>query len=167
MIKILVVDDEEHILMILKESLEHEKVQLGNYHALLEMVQGESVFLEEYARKMITDEQMHISEVEKMLSDSFEFAESDFNARFLAEARVEGESLVRAAKRSLEKGSHLIEAKEKIKIEKLIADLEARLKEEDFKVIKKAIESLNEGTKHLAELIMDEAVSIALKGKSI
>ena len=52
---------------ILKESLDHEKTQLVNYYDLLKMVQGDSIFLEEYARKMITDEETHISEVEKMI----------------------------------------------------------------------------------------------------
>ena len=52
---------------ILKESLEHEKVQLESLHTLLKLVEGKSVFLEEYAREMICDEEAHISEVEKMM----------------------------------------------------------------------------------------------------
>lgn len=52
---------------ILKESLHHEKAQLENYKTLLSLTQGESVYLEEYARKMISDEEGHISEVEKMI----------------------------------------------------------------------------------------------------
>lgn len=52
---------------ILKESLTHEGEQLGNYHKLLELVEGRSVYLEEYARTMIHDEEMHVSEVQKML----------------------------------------------------------------------------------------------------
>jgi bacterioferritin len=52
---------------ILKESLDHERLQLENYYGLLKMVEGQSVYLEEYAREMITDEENHISEVEKML----------------------------------------------------------------------------------------------------
>lgn len=52
---------------ILKESLQHEKTQLENYYSLLKLVEGESVFLEEYARQMIVDEETHISEVEKMI----------------------------------------------------------------------------------------------------
>ncbi|MDZ4081544.1 MAG: ferritin-like domain-containing protein [Bdellovibrionales bacterium] len=52
---------------ILKESLEHEQVQLGNYKALLSLVEGHSVFLEEYARQMIYDEELHVAEVQKML----------------------------------------------------------------------------------------------------
>jgi bacterioferritin len=52
---------------ILTESLEHERTQVGNYYELLKLVEGHSVYLEEYARQMITDEETHISEVEKMI----------------------------------------------------------------------------------------------------
>jgi bacterioferritin len=52
---------------ILQESLEHERTQATNYRTLLKLVEGHSVTLEEYARSMITDEETHISEVEKML----------------------------------------------------------------------------------------------------
>lgn len=52
---------------ILEESLAHELEQLENYKSLLKMVEGHSVFLEEYAPLMISNEETHISEVEKML----------------------------------------------------------------------------------------------------
>ena len=52
---------------ILRESLEAEHATLKTYELLLEHVQGRSVLLEEYARKMITEETTHISEVDKML----------------------------------------------------------------------------------------------------
>ncbi len=52
---------------ILKESLVHETEQLGNYHKLLELVEGKSVYLEEYVRTMIHDEEIHVSEVKKMI----------------------------------------------------------------------------------------------------
>ncbi len=52
---------------ILEESLQHEKTQVENFKTLLTLVTGHSIFLEEYARKMISDEETHISEVVKML----------------------------------------------------------------------------------------------------
>ena len=52
---------------ILTESLEHERQTLSAYHELLELVQGGSVMLEEYARKLIHHEELHIGEVDKML----------------------------------------------------------------------------------------------------
>ncbi|MBL8186400.1 MAG: bacterioferritin [Acidobacteria bacterium] len=52
---------------ILLESLEAEKRGLELYYQLLAMVKDKSVLLEEYARKMIAAEEMHLGEVNKML----------------------------------------------------------------------------------------------------
>lgn len=52
---------------ILRESLEHEKTALAAYYALLKITQNESVLLEEYAREMIVQEELHLDEVNKML----------------------------------------------------------------------------------------------------
>lgn len=52
---------------ILKESLEHEILALTEYHKLLELVNGRHVMLEEYARRMISLEEMHLGVVRKML----------------------------------------------------------------------------------------------------
>jgi len=52
---------------ILREALEHETQGLACYRALLEITRDASISLEEYARKMIASEEMHVSEVEKML----------------------------------------------------------------------------------------------------
>ncbi|MGR9116248.1 MAG: ferritin-like domain-containing protein [Gammaproteobacteria bacterium] len=52
---------------ILRESLDHEMLALTAYHDLLELVDGRNVLLEEYARRMIAQEEMHLGEVRKML----------------------------------------------------------------------------------------------------
>jgi bacterioferritin len=52
---------------ILLESLEAEKAGLALYKQLFEIVQDRSVLLEEYARKMIAEEELHFGEVNKML----------------------------------------------------------------------------------------------------
>src|SRR5687768_17997847 len=52
---------------ILLESLEAEKVGLALYRKLLDLVRDRSVLLEEYARKMIAEEEQHLGEVNKML----------------------------------------------------------------------------------------------------
>lgn len=62
------VESHKHSLNdILKESLEHESEQIENLYELLKLVEGHSVFLEEYAREMISEEEMHVAEVKKML----------------------------------------------------------------------------------------------------
>ena len=53
---------------ILRESLEHEKAALAAYYDLLKVAEnGNSVLLEEYARELIVEEEMHLDEVNKML----------------------------------------------------------------------------------------------------
>ena len=52
---------------ILRESLEHERGALAVYRELLTLVDGKSVLLEDYARRMIAEEEMHQGEVDKML----------------------------------------------------------------------------------------------------
>ena len=52
---------------ILRESLEHEHAALSVYRDLLKAVEGKSVLLEEYARRLIAAEEMHQGDVDKML----------------------------------------------------------------------------------------------------
>ena len=52
---------------ILREALENERNAIKLYRELLALVEGKSVWLEEYARTMISQEEMHAFEVDKML----------------------------------------------------------------------------------------------------
>jgi bacterioferritin len=52
---------------ILRESLDHEQKTITAYYKLLELVDGQSVVLEEYAREMVHLEELHLDEVNKML----------------------------------------------------------------------------------------------------
>jgi bacterioferritin len=54
---------------ILTESLSHEKKALDLYKDLLETVTNASIYLEEFARNMIGQEEMHNLELKKMLRD--------------------------------------------------------------------------------------------------
>ena len=59
---------------ILREALDHERATLDLYQQLLEVVAGRSVMLEEYARAMIQEEEMHLGEVDKMLRNPGDIA---------------------------------------------------------------------------------------------
>jgi len=59
---------------ILLEALEAEKAGLALYKKLLDLVRDRSVFIEEYARKMIAEEEAHLGEVNKMLRKPGEIA---------------------------------------------------------------------------------------------
>jgi molecular chaperone DnaK len=111
----------------------------------------------------LTDEQ-----VEGMILDSFDSAEEDFRQRQVIEARNEAATILAA----LDKGkkspawAHLT-TEEKKKIAKMEKALIAVKAEDDYQAIRKAIDTLNQGTTRLAELMMDSAVSTALKGKTM
>jgi molecular chaperone DnaK len=111
----------------------------------------------------LTDEQ-----VESMLLESFDYAEEDFRQRQVIEARNEAETILAA----LEKGRRSpawgqLTSNDQKSIAKLEKSLHEAKKGEDYQTIRKAIDELNQGTMRLAELMMDSAVSTALKGKTM
>jgi bacterioferritin len=60
----------EHSLQtILTESLNHEKKSLELYKELLDTVENASIYLEEFSRSMIGQEELHNIEIKKMLRD--------------------------------------------------------------------------------------------------
>jgi len=108
------------------------------------------------------------AQVESMILDSFDSAEEDFRKRQVIEARNEAGTIWAA----LEKGKKSaawgqLTTDEKKKIAKLEKGLLAVKEEDDYQAIRKAIDALNQGTMRLAELMMDSAVSTALKGKTM
>jgi Fe-S protein assembly chaperone HscA len=111
----------------------------------------------------LTDEQ-----VESMILDSFDYAEEDFRRRQVIEARNEADTILAA----LEKGRQSpawgqLTSTEKKQIARLEKALNEVKKEDDYPAIRKAIDGLNQGTMRLAELMMDSAVTSALKGKTM
>ena len=60
---------------ILLESLEAEKAGLALYKKLFELARDRSVLLEDYARRLIAEEEIHIGEVNKMLRKPGEIAQ--------------------------------------------------------------------------------------------
>ena len=111
----------------------------------------------------LTDDQ-----VESMILDSFDYAEEDFRQRQVIEARNEADTILAAlekGKKSPAWGQLTSDEKKKIaKFEKALFQVKA---EDDHAAIRKAIDVLNQGTMRLAELMMDTAVSTALKGKNM
>jgi molecular chaperone DnaK len=113
----------------------------------------------------LTDEQ-----VENMLLESFDYAEEDFRQRQVIEARREADTIMAA----------LVKAKKSPAWDELTReerrDVEALEKSlvtvkdgnnNDYHAIRDGIDKLNQATTHLAELMMDTAVSSVLKGKAM
>ena len=108
------------------------------------------------------------SQVEDMIIASFDHAQDDFRKRQVIEARVEADNILLA----LEKGRRepawqQLTGDDKRRVEALERELNEAKAGEDYKTIRAAIDALNEGTMHLAELMMDSAVSEAIKGKTM
>src|SRR5690242_209319 len=111
----------------------------------------------------LTDDQ-----VESMILESFDYAEQDFAQRQVIEARNEANTILTA----LEKGRgnpawQKLTATEREQISKLEKALRGVMEQDDHKAIRDGVDALNQGTMRLAELMMDSAVSSALKGKTM
>jgi molecular chaperone DnaK len=108
------------------------------------------------------------NEIERMLEESIEYAEQDFAERQLIEARTESESiLVATAKALANEQSANLPPEERARIDAAIAALKESVAGTDYKQIRKRIDDLNHATEHLAELMMNSAVSSALQGKNL
>jgi len=111
----------------------------------------------------LTDEQ-----VESMLLESFDYAEEDFRQRQVIEARREADTILTAlAKGKKNPAWQELTTEERSKVEALEKSLVAVKDGDDYRAIRTGIDVLNEATMHLAELMMDTAVSTALKGKAM
>ncbi|MBT9548245.1 MAG: bacterioferritin [Candidatus Sericytochromatia bacterium] len=65
---------------IMREAMEHEKNSIKAYRDLLTLVEGKSITLEEYARRLIHDEVVHATEVDKMLRKPGDLSSFDSNS---------------------------------------------------------------------------------------
>jgi Fe-S protein assembly chaperone HscA len=111
----------------------------------------------------LTDEQ-----VESMLLESFDYAEEDFRQRQVIEARREAETILAALAKGKKNEAWLeLSSDERRRVEALEQSLASVKDGNDYQQIRGAIDALNQGTMHLAELMMDSAVASALKGKAI
>jgi len=108
------------------------------------------------------------TEIERMLEESIEYAEQDFAERQLIEARTESEAILAATSKALANPqSAEIPVAERATIETAIAALKQSVSGTDYKLIRKRIDELNHATEHLAELLMNSAVSTALAGRKL
>jgi molecular chaperone DnaK (HSP70) len=108
------------------------------------------------------------SEIERMLEESIEYAEQDFAERQLIEARTESESILTATAKALANPQVAgLSAEEGAKIAAGVAALQEAAAGSDYKLIRKLIDELNHATEHLAELLMNSAVSAALEGRKL
>jgi Fe-S protein assembly chaperone HscA len=111
----------------------------------------------------LTDEQ-----VETMILDSFDNAEADIQERQVIEAKNEAETILTAVEKGKKHAAwQMLSSDEIDKIEQAESFLEAAAQGGDYKQIRAGIEHLDKTTRRFAELMMDNAVSGAMQGKTM
>jgi Fe-S protein assembly chaperone HscA len=112
-------------------------------------------------------------EVERMLIESFEHAEADFEARLLIDARNEAETVILATEKSLRNADLDRVARADLKpgeldrIRAALHDLKQVMPATDRELIHEKTHALNHATQHLAEVMMNRSVREALAGKNV
>ena len=112
-------------------------------------------------------------EVERMLIESFEHAQADFDARLLIEARNEAESVINATEKSLRRPDFAdvtageLTKDELAQIDRTLADLKHAMAGTEREVIHEKTHALNHATRHLAEIMMNRSVREALAGRNV
>jgi molecular chaperone DnaK (HSP70) len=111
----------------------------------------------------LTDEQ-----VESMILDSFDHAEEDIHLRQLVEARNEAETILNAVEKAPSSPAwQLLEPDERTEINALSAELSVLKQGDDLQALRAGTEALDKATHRFAELMMDAAVSTAIKGQTM
>ncbi len=111
----------------------------------------------------LTDE-----EVESMIQSSFENAQADLDARQVAEARVDADSILAAIDKAKRSDAYIeLPDGDRVRIATSLNQLLLVYHSDDHRLIRAKIEELNHATNTLAENMMNTAVRGALKGTRI
>jgi Fe-S protein assembly chaperone HscA len=101
-------------------------------------------------------------EIERMLEESFDFAEEDVRQRQLREARVEADMILNATRTSLARHAAALAPDENERIAVSVAALETARASEDHVAIHDAVAALGRETEPFARRIMDRSLTEAL-----
>ena len=124
---------------------------------------GEQSSLEVQPSYGLTD-----TEMERMLEESIEFAEQDFQQRQLIEARNEAETILRATERTLTREeTQSLATEERAKIDASVKRLREAAAGTDYKLVRKCTDELNDATMNLAEMAMNKALQAAVGGRKL
>ena len=111
----------------------------------------------------LTDEQ-----VESMILESFDHAEEDIHLRQLVEARNDANTILSAVEKApAHPAWQLLDADEQAAIARLGAELKVLTQGDDLPALRAGTEALDKATHRFAELMMDAAVSSAIKGQTM
>ncbi len=104
-------------------------------------------------------------EIEQMLEDAIEHAETDVDDRMLIEARVEAEGILAAVQKATSVDSGLLQGDEASQIRAVIADLQAAMDEGNRRKIQDLSHALDAVTAPFAQRRIERDLSLALTGR--
>jgi molecular chaperone DnaK (HSP70) len=107
------------------------------------------------------------SEVERMIEDSFKFAQEDVTARRLIEARLDAGGLIATMEKSLAEGSALIAEKETAAVRNALFALTSAKEGTDPKTIRARMADLEQAAKPLSVAMLDASLKRGLQGKKV
>ena len=108
------------------------------------------------------------AQVEDMILASFDHAEDDLTQRQLIEARNEANTILEAVHKGEKHPAwQKLTGDEIEQIKAAVMELDASVKGNEYKLIRRGIDTLDKKTHRFAELMMDTAVSSALHGKTM
>ena len=107
------------------------------------------------------------SEVERMIEDSFKFAQEDVSARRLIDARLDAGALITTTEKSLAEGGALIGEKEAHAVREALSSLNAAKEGSDPKTIRARMADLEQAAKPLSVAMLDDSLKRSLKGKKV
>ena len=125
-----------------------------------ELRTGKAASIEVKPTYGLTEEQ-----VERMVEDSFTYAEADVNARLLIETRTEAETVMNHVERALRQAGRLAGPDELARINEALAGLRDVLTRTDRDRIRECTVALNQATAPLADRMMEAAIKEAVTSR--
>ena len=110
----------------------------------------------------LTDE-----EVERLLEESIDFAETDIEQRLLIEARTEADTLLHVTDKQVRLHAALLQPGEAERIQVAVKTLQDAMQGTDYNLIRDLIDALSTETTPFAQRIMDTSIGEALGGKEL
>jgi molecular chaperone DnaK len=107
------------------------------------------------------------NEVERMIEDSFKFAQEDVGARKLIEARLDARALITTTEKSLAEGGKLIAEKDAAAVRDALVSLKAAKEGNDPKAIRARMADLEQSAEPLSVAMLDDSLKRGLHGKKV